>query len=182
MDYFLCLFITYGPSFTPIILILTVLFSYGQLRQMKKTSQAQNAVVLMKDLLIPRLREDRKFLLRERENHFRNKPIDEWKEHEKDAVERVCASYDLAGIMIQEGLVPKEIIVKNWWHSIIGCYEWSSPLINYRQEKHGKDFWDDFKWLYEKAKESIKNQNRVKEGNLTNGSKQGKGNVSEWIP
>ena len=70
---------------------------------------------------------------------------DTFTEEERNAVSRVCSTYDLLGIMIDMGIVPLEPFEKNWGWSIKECHKKLQLHIDQMRAKTGYDkYWDDF--------------------------------------
>lgn len=130
-----------------IAMVLTFIVYYFQLKAMQKASLSQNVLTLIDFLQKPGLPEARKELI----EVSGEKHPDSWDKDERTRAERVCATYDIAGILIQQGIVPKEIIVDNWGDSIKKCYNAASKLIKEVREERGVDYWDDFEWLAEQV-------------------------------
>lgn len=71
---------------------------------------------------------------------------------------RVCASYDQAGIMLGAGLLNKktkrEFLRSSWGQSIIDQYNVLQPFLKDMQTPTmtGHDFFKHFVWLYEETK------------------------------
>lgn len=91
------------------------------------------------------------------------KNYEEWTEDDKEQANRVCASYDQAGILISGKVInPKTargFLSSSWGISIIDQYECLDDFLSDYQTpaQTGKEFFHHFTWLYEQAK---KNQNR----------------------
>lgn len=84
----------------------------------------------------------------------KNKPYDQYTKEDKEVLDQVCRAYDLIGMMAQWGMVPKEIIIDSWCDSIRRLWPICEPRVKERRIKQKADeFWDDFEWLYNAAKE-----------------------------
>jgi hypothetical protein len=81
-----------------------------------------------------------------------SKPIASWTKDDRGAASRVYSTYDVAGILIRRGLVPKDLFVNNWGESIVRCYEVLEPFL---QELHAEarraQYGRHFEWLREQA-------------------------------
>ena len=81
-----------------------------------------------------------------------------WTEEDREHANRVCASYDQAGILISSGVVSKKaargFLSSSWGQSIIDQFESLSPFLNDMQTPTltGKQFFRHFEWLYRQAK------------------------------
>jgi hypothetical protein len=123
--------------------------------QTKRISEAQNLLVLIDYLQRDDVRNARKMVLKE----LVTRDYSSWSEIEKDEASLVPASFDVAGILIQSGAVNETAIVNNWGSSIVRCFDVCKPLIaerrNMQLEGFQERYWDDFEWLYERAKSVI---------------------------
>jgi hypothetical protein len=70
----------------------------------------------------------------------------------RESFEQTCRTYDLAGIAGLNGMLPYEIIVKEWGNSIIRTYEACEPYIETLRKDRGKMYWNNFTELYEESK------------------------------
>ena len=81
-------------------------------------------------------------------DELRNKPLEEWDKNDKWSAGQVCQSYDIAGIMIRNGLIPEKLVADSWGDSLRNCYPILKPYIDQvRFERNAEEFWDDFEWL-----------------------------------
>ena len=86
----------------------------------------------------------------------------EWTDEDKEQANRVCASYDQAGILISSGVVNKKttkgFLSSSWGRSIVDQYESLEPFLSDKQTptQTGKDFFHHFTWLYFQAKKHQK--------------------------
>lgn len=86
------------------------------------------------------------------------KDYSEWTDEDKEQANRVCASYDQAGILISGKLLnpktAKEFLNSSWGISIIDQYESLDSFLNDYQTptQTGKEFFHHFTWLYEQTK------------------------------
>ena len=81
-----------------------------------------------------------------------------WSEDDKEQANRVCASYDQAGILLSAGVVnpktAKGFLSSSWGQSIVDQYESLEPFLNDKQTPTatGKEFFHHFTWIYNQAK------------------------------
>ncbi len=81
-----------------------------------------------------------------------------WTEEDREQANRVCASYDQAGILISGGVInPKTargFLSSSWGRSIIDQYECLHAFLDDKQtpSQTGKEFFHHFTWLYLQAK------------------------------
>ena len=81
-----------------------------------------------------------------------------WTDDDKEQANRVCASYDQAGILISAGVInpktTKGFLSSSWGRSIVDQYECLDDFLNDLQtpSQTGKEFFHHFTWLYQQAK------------------------------
>jgi hypothetical protein len=123
----------------------------GQLETARLASQSQNILTVINFLQQSQVHDARRTLI-----GLTSIPFEQWTLEERTAVDKACGSYDVAGILVKQGIVPKEIIIDNWGDSIKKCHNAAEPLIaEYRKpDQRGPNFWDDFEWLYHEVEKS----------------------------
>lgn len=90
-------------------------------------------------------------------NELFKKDYQQWSENDKQCANLVCSSYDQTGILIDSGIIDKNIINKflssSWGQSIIDQYEALAPFLNDLQttSQTGKDFFAHFTLLYDRT-------------------------------
>jgi hypothetical protein len=118
-----------------------------QLQETQKASRAQNFLSVVNYLQSEHIRKARTFVL----EILRFKQFiqwSDWNDEERSEASKVCSSYDVAAIVVKQGLVPKEIIVDNWGPSIRQCYSILKPFIEDAQIRNkSTEYWNDFEWL-----------------------------------
>jgi hypothetical protein len=82
-----------------------------------------------------------------------NDDFTSWTQEEIDHAEIACSKYDTVGIMVRHGIVDHKMVTREWRNSIIRCWEHAQPMITTYRKDRGSDFWNDFQWLYDRAKE-----------------------------
>lgn len=86
-----------------------------------------------------------------------NKPYADWTGEDRDAANRVCASYDQAGLLMGTGVIPKRVkrlfLASSWGNSICDQYESLVPFLDDQQTPTltGREFFRHFSWLYLEA-------------------------------
>ncbi len=71
----------------------------------------------------------------------------------RKAFDETCRTYDAIGAAGLNGMLPHEIIVREWGDSIIKTYEPCARFLTELREERGPLFWNDFPRLYKKALE-----------------------------
>ncbi len=104
-----------------------------------KALVAQNFMGLIRFLEDPKIREARKIVL----NKVAGQQTPPSDELERDAAFLVCATYDVAGILVRHDIIPAPPFVTNWGPSIVRCHDALKPFI----DSLGPERWDDFTWL-----------------------------------
>ena len=129
---------------------------YFQLRTMQKqlassrdASVAQNILAVVSFLQAEDVRAARTIVRQD----LRSLPMQEWNGKQCEAASRVCATYDVAAVLLREGLVPLGPFADNWGPSIRDCYRILLPYIASMQspQNSGPRYWNDFAWLHEQV-------------------------------
>ena len=119
-------------------------FMQGQLEASRHASAGQNVLGLLPFLQDPRVSEARGVLI-----NLKGKAPNLWTDAEKESARSACAAYDIAGILIRSGIVPKDIIMNNWSDSITKCHVAATEYLKEVRQSRGTDYWDNFEWLAE---------------------------------
>lgn len=134
---------------TTALIAFTFLVYVLQLRAMRSASTAQNILAVFNYLQGTEVREARRIVFTE----LKEKPLTSWTEDDRRVASLVYGTYDMAGILIRQGLVPKDLFVTNWGASIVRCYEVLEPFL---MELHtlapGTKYGDHMKWLREEVR------------------------------
>jgi len=118
-------------------------------------SQATTAQTF--DTIIRHLQNEEMRMVRKRVFSLKNTEMQDWLHEDKMAVERFCHTYDSVGIMIRNGLIPKNIFLDNWGDSIKRGKPIVMPLIKkYRKDRNAVEIWDDYEWLAIEAEKHLK--------------------------
>lgn len=134
--------------FTMMIIAITAVFAANQLREMRRSGQVSAFIGLYQLLQDEDTRQSRKKLF---EANEKNIDLDEWSADERKAAEKVCSTYDVAGIMVEKGIIDKEFILE-WHYSIVRSWESAWPIIEKYRSKRGNDYWKNFEKLYKMSK------------------------------
>jgi hypothetical protein len=78
--------------------------------------------------------------------------LEEMPDDLKVPFELTCRTYDLVGIAGENGMLPPEIIAREWGNSIINTHDASERFLKKLREDRGEMFWDNFTKLYGVAK------------------------------
>jgi hypothetical protein len=139
---------TWIQAVSTVFIALTFIVYFFQLRTMRRAAEAQNILAVVNHLQDPEARAARRVVLTE----LKDKPLASWTKEDKRASSLVYATYDVAGILIQRGLVPRDIFISNWGESIVRSFEVLEP---YLKEIHtvapGTKYGMHLKWLSEEA-------------------------------
>ena len=131
-----------------VLIAFTFLVYVFQLRAMRSASTAQNILAVLNYLQGPEVRDARRMVF----TVLKGKPLASWTDDDKRVASLVYGTYDMAGILIRRGLVPKDLFVSNWGASIVRCYE---VLEAFLTELHavapGTKYGDHMKWLRDQA-------------------------------
>lgn len=146
MDWYM--FGAWSTAFMALAILITAIFAVLQLREASRSRKVAAFTDISQFLQREEIRKARRTLFEISEKNFKD-----WSIEEREEAEKACHPYDLAGIMVSEKLIEEGLIVKKWRYSIIRCWEAAKPMIMEYRKDRGKDFWGDFEWLYERAKE-----------------------------
>jgi hypothetical protein len=119
-----------------------------QLRITQGEASAQNLFSLINYLQEPESRDARAWVLQ----RLPGKDVETWEEDDRNYASRVCSKYDVVGLLVRDGIVPKGPVLSSWGPSIRKCHETLEPFIRTMQAKHGGSYWDDFDWIYAEAR------------------------------
>ncbi len=129
-------------------LAIALIFAIYQIIEMKRATYATSFDIIMNILQTKERREERRIVM----EVLKEKEIKNWTPEERIAAENVCQSYDTAGIMIKNRMLPVDIIADSWGNSIRTTWKILKPLVlEYREKRNSLEFWDDFEWLANKA-------------------------------
>ena len=136
---------------TTVTLIATFIAFLAQLRTMQKqldvakqSTLAQNTLAVAQFLSQPETRASRRHMFR----NLGDKPINAWTDDDRIEAERVCSSYDVAGLLVRAGIADRDVIVTNWGMSLSRLYHIALPLIlDMRKTSGDANYWHNFEWL-----------------------------------
>ena len=126
-----------------IAVVVSAMFIVRQLKEMRRTTQAQAYSVALEHLQDEKVRHARRTVF-----HLKGKPIEKWNKEEIEAAEIVCHTYDSIAQMVRNNLLSKKTIVQSWGPSLRNSWPILSPLVQkYREDFNAKETWDDYEWL-----------------------------------
>jgi Tfp pilus assembly protein PilE len=85
-----------------------------------------------------------------------NLPYERWHSENKPIGERVCTTFNLAGIMARRGGVLMELIVDSYHESAAKAWWALHPLLMEIRNRRGPDYCKEFDWLVNEAPEMRK--------------------------
>jgi len=130
-------------TLSDIAVVITAVFLIWQLREMRRTTQAQAYSIAVDRLQDESVRDARRKVF-----SLEKKPLDKWTKKDVAAAEVVCHTYDVVGQMVRHKLLSKEIIVDSWGPSLRMSWPILEPLIKkYREDFSAEETWDDYEWL-----------------------------------
>jgi uncharacterized protein with von Willebrand factor type A (vWA) domain len=141
-------------SIIDVITSMTVFIAVVQLIRQIKTENAQSFFYMHQYLSQEEFSTARKFV----RSTLYKIPYSAWTEEHKDYANKVCSSYDQAGILLKTGAISKKNIAlflsSSWGQSIIDQYESLTAYLDDKQtpNKTGREFFVHFTELYEKVK------------------------------
>jgi hypothetical protein len=87
---------------------------------------------------------------RKRFFNLQNKEVSAWTEEEQDNARAVCASYDVAAMLVRTGIASRDVVITTWGASIRKSFILARPLIEQMRAEYGT-YWDDLEWLAHQA-------------------------------
>lgn len=115
---------------------------------MWRSTRAQNLLNLVVYLSQESLRTDRQTLINLGKL---SKPFGTWSNDAIKAAERVCASYNLAGLLVKEQAVSTETFVTAYADSLKKCFAASRDLLEEYRRQRGDRYWKNFDLLVDEA-------------------------------
>jgi hypothetical protein len=120
-----------------------------QLTETVNTRHPEAFFTAVERLQAEQSRSDRRELMKLRDDEI---PFTAWNDDQRKTVERVAQNYDVIGIMVRYGMLPREIILDSWGNSIWECWAAADEFLEHRKRERGnKSFWNDFKLLADEA-------------------------------
>jgi hypothetical protein len=120
-----------------------------QVEAVRMASAAQNLIDLIEFVEDPKTRAARRLVI----EHLTEKNEIDCGDKEREAAFWVCATYDVAGILIRNKLVPASPFLMNWGGSVVKCHKALERFI----DGLGPERWDDFSWLRREVESSLDN-------------------------
>ena len=129
---------------TGLVLFVTLILIWLQLRSSRKTQELQGFVQVVDWLQREEIRRARRKVYElENRNHLK------WSQDDRWEVEKVCHNFDVVGDMLKKKLISKRV-VENWGFTIKKCWVIVKPLIEqYREDRKFPELWKNFQWLAE---------------------------------
>jgi Domain of unknown function (DUF4760) len=129
--------------------IVTAVILLWQLREVQRANRGQSYLTIVQYVQDESVRQARGVAF-----GLHSVPPESWSEEQVHAAEKVCASYDVIGMLARRKLVDEEMIVDSWGDSLRRLWPILEPLISrYRRERNAPEFWDDFEYLAKRAVE-----------------------------
>lgn len=119
---------------------------WRQLRAMRMGTQAQGTLEIIGRLQADPMREARGRLFAA---HCSPEPIGETT---SDA-ETVAQVFDVMGILMRGGMIPKDLLLRPWGPAICKSWHSTSNLVHARRRRDkNPNLWESFEWLYHEAR------------------------------
>lgn len=128
------------------VIIYTVLVALGQLKEMTRTRHLEAMLRVYEIIGSREARTQRRFLY----TQLTSSPA-QLSSEERDHVEDVSASFDRIGKLIEDGLVPKEMLFDSHCEMIIRCWIKLKPYIIYHRQQIGGRHVEHFELLANQA-------------------------------
>ena len=129
----------------------------GQLAAARDASLGQNLLAVHSFIFEETFRQDRRTLI---ELGEASKSLATWTPEERRAAERVCAAYNLVGLLIAYGVIPFKLI-GDLRYSMTKCHAAAEPLLSDVRTKRTPELWHHFSDVVERfQKESTTSERR----------------------
>lgn len=112
----------------------------GQLDAAREASRGQNILALHNFIFDESFRRDRKVLI---ELEEAAKPMAAWTPDERRSAERVCAAYNLVGLLVSYGVVDFRLL-EDVRYSMTKCHKAATPLLEEARRARTADLWHHF--------------------------------------
>ncbi len=142
--------------FTFIVYAFQLAAMRKQIQVMEKGTANQQYFELLR--YVNDFRSDREIVLLA---HKEGRSFDKWTSAEVASGERVCASFNTAGILAKEGMIPEKLIIDAWYYSAPACYTVLEGMILKYRESRGAEYWDRFEWLVKRIQQDAAQQPTV---------------------
>jgi len=134
-------------------LLFTLLINYRQFRlvdqqiqEVRRSATAQHILSLLSFIESDEIRAALNLVYTTlHKTHFTD-----WTDDQRQAADKLCASFSTAGTILQSGLVPLEPLIIGWEPALRRCYQVLQPYVREMQkpENAGPQYWAGFDWLY----------------------------------
>jgi hypothetical protein len=118
----------------------------GQLEAARDASRGQNLLAVHRFIFEETFRQDRKTLIELGEGR---KEFSAWTPEERRAAERVCAGYNLVGLLVSYGVIPFELF-DDVRYSMTKCHKAAEPLLFDARRNRSPDHWHHFTDIVER--------------------------------
>ena len=116
--------IAISTAFMALVILITAILAVLQLREISRSRKVTAFVDISQFLQREEIRDARGTLIEASRKDFKD-----WSEGEKEAAEKACSTYNVAGIMVVKKLIEKDLVVDEWRDSIIKYWEAAEPMI-----------------------------------------------------
>ena len=146
-----------ATSITAVIIFISVIGVYWQLREFKRASYAQAFFVAIQRLQEQKFREARGEIFA-----LRDSPYLDWSSEKTLTAQIVCSNYDVIGILFRNKMLPKRMVLDcGGDNSLLRLWTILEPLIKKtRRERNAPEFWDDMEYMYKLALKYHKRNHR----------------------
>lgn len=127
--------------------LLGLFLVYKQLKHSEKTALGSNTIEIVKFLQEEAIRKARYYCL----DQLEGKPVEDYSPADMDQANRVCSSFDLAGIFLANNYAARDVVLDSWGPVIIRTHQILEPYIALRRQDMGARFWDEYEWMARQA-------------------------------
>ena len=136
-----------------------ILWAKRQVVEAKKARVLSAYLIFESRLTNDQARDDRQYLY---ENNFENPSLID--DDDKEIIERVCATFDILGVLVREELMYRPLVFKPFYDVIIKCWKQTYDFIEFQRKpsRKAETYMHDFEYLYEEA-EKFRLENKFPE-------------------
>jgi hypothetical protein len=113
----------------------TLIFLAVQLVLITRINRGQNTIAIMEFLQRPEVREARRHVL------TLKRDFADYDEMDSAQASLVASSYDVAGLMAENGYIDKHVVIDAWGFSIVRTFELLSPYLEDKRMRDGVRLW-----------------------------------------
>jgi hypothetical protein len=113
----------------------TLIFLAVQILLIARINRGQNTIAIMEFLQRPEVREARRHVL------TLKRDLADYNDIDRTQASLVASSYDVAGLMVENGYIDKHVVIDAWGFSIVSTFKLLSPYLEDKRKRDGVRLW-----------------------------------------